>query len=266
MATEEKKYYYYKKKIGRHKKPGKKKKKRLRGRRWQEPWNFKILRFDFRRQEKYIGSYHDLKETEFAKKKLLEKNAEIVFPKQLTNNGRKSKKVYEYLSEYVILKRIRESGVTDNTSMLRNEYGKFVEHKYTDKDWLIYDKIPCLVEETFWVYGFNPKTDRKTFSWIFENFVDQKIESNSCLVIIYIYGNKVIFKYDLDFNFVICKNSSDAIRMYNMLGEWCSKKKKQVIFGGKVYRGGARLENTIKMLQEKTGWDRRKIVRQTTRS
>ncbi len=54
--AEEKKYYYYKKKIGRRKKPGAKKKKKIRGRRWQEPWDYKIIRFNFRVQDKYIGS------------------------------------------------------------------------------------------------------------------------------------------------------------------------------------------------------------------
>ena len=260
----ETKYYYYKKKIGRHKKPGAKKKKKIRGRRWQETWDYKIIRFDFRRQEKYIGTYHDLKEAECAKRILSIKNSNVVFPKMYVNNGRKNNEIYEYLSEYVLLKRVKP-GSSDNSSMLRNEYGKFIEHKYTDKEWVIFDKIPCLVEETFWVYGYNPKTDRKTFTWIFENFIDQKINEGYNTIIIYIYGNKVIFKYDLAIEFVICKNQSDAIRMYNLLEEWC-KKRKQVIFSGSTMRGSGRLEKTIDLIQEKTGWDRRKITRKTTRA
>ena len=261
----EKTYYYYKKKIGRHKKPGAKKKKKVRGRKWQEPWDYKILRFDFRKQVGYVGSYHDLEEVEMAKRILRYKNEEVVFPRKYTNNGRNSNGIYDFLSEYVVLKKVRESGDTNGTTMLRNEYGKFVEHKYTDKDWVIYDKMPCVVEETFWVYGCNPKTGRKTFGWIYENLIDQKLSEGVYPIIVYVYNNKVIFKYDLDFEFVICKNVSDAVRVYNLLEEWC-KKKKQVIFSGKAYRGSGRLESTTRMLQDKTGWDRRKITRCSTRS
>lgn len=264
--AEEKKYYYYKKKIGRHKKPGAKKKKRVRGRRWQEPWDYKIIRFNFRVQDKYIGSYHDLKEVECAKRILEMRNEEVVFPKKYISNGRKNKQIYENISEYVVLKKIRDENVTDNTSMLRNEYGKYVEHKYTDNEWMIWDKMPCVTEETFWVYGYNPKTDRKTFAWIYENLVDQKISDKNDIIIIYLYGNKVIFKYDLDFDFVLCKNTSDAIRMYNLLDEWCKKKKRNVVFGGVATRKTDRLNSTIEMIQDKTGWDRRKITRRSTRS
>lgn len=263
----EKKYYYYKKKVGRHKKPGAKKKKRQRGRRWQEPWDYKILRFDFRKQVGYIGQYHDLSEVEMVKRILNRKNEEIVFPKKYSNNCRASRKIYDFLSEYVVLKRVKGNANEEGSGMLRNEYGKFVEHKYTDKDWVIVDKMPCVVEETFWVYGFNPKTDRKTFSWIYENFIDQQIYDKNSIIIIYIYGNKVIFKYDLDFEFVICKNQSDAIRMYNLLEEWCSKnKKKSAIFSGMINGRTQRLEQTIEMIRDKTGWDRRKITRRTTRA
>lgn len=261
MRKSETKYYYYKKKIGRHKKTGAKKKKKTRGRRWQEPWDFKIIKFVSRKQDKYIGSYHDIKETECAKRILSYKNQEVVFPKRFASTAKNKHQIQEYLAEYVILKRIRESGVTDNTSLIRNEYGKFVKHKYTDKDWIIFDKIPCLDEETFWVYGFNPRTDRKTFTWIYDNFIDQK----SDLVIVYVYGNKVILKYDLEIEFVLCKNQTDAIRMYNMMEEK-SKKKKNVVFSGMITRRTGRLEQTIGMIEEKTGWNRRKITRNSTRT
>lgn len=264
--AEETKYYYYKKKIGRHKKPGAKRKKRVRGRRWQEPWDYKIIRFNFRVQDKFIGAYHDLKEVECAKRILQMQNEEVIFPKKYVNNGRKDKQIYENISEYVVLKKIRDAETTDRTTMIRNEYGKFVKHVYTDDEWQIWDKMPCVTEETFWVYGFNPKTDRKTFAWIYENLVDQKIEEKNDLVIIYVYGNKVIFKYDLDFEFVLCKNQSDAIRMYNLLEEWCKKRKRNVIFSGMATRQTSRLNTTIEMIKEKTGWDNRKITRRSTRA
>ena len=242
-------YYYYQKKIGRHKKRGKKKRKKLRGRRWQETWDYKIMRFDFRRQATYIGVYHDLDEVYYVRKILEERNEQVVFPKKFTNNGNKDRKLYEFNSEYVILKRV-EPGES-NVTQLRNEYGKFVDHFTTNENWSVFDKFPCLVEETFWVYGYNPKCDRKDFNWIFSNLV--------------VDHDKVIFKYEDDFEFVICKNVSDAIRMYNLLEEK-TKRVRNVIMTGATNTRDGRGKVTIDMLSDKTGWTRRKITSKTTRS
>jgi hypothetical protein len=54
--------------------------------------------------------------------------------------------------------------------------------------------------------------------------------------------------------------------MYNLLEEWCTKKKRNVVFSGMVTRRTQRLEQTIEMIQDKTGWDRRKITRKSTRA
>ncbi|MBP5458345.1 MAG: hypothetical protein J6Y37_17785 [Paludibacteraceae bacterium] len=257
-------YYYYQKKIGRHRKRGRRKKKKLRGRRWQEGWDYKIIRFDFRKQVEYVGTYHDLDEVQYVKKILEEKNAKVVFPRNFSNNGNKSRKIFDFKSEYVVLKRVRdlEAG---NVTQLRNEYGKFVEHFTTNENWAVYDKFPCLVEETFWVYGYSPHAGRKTFTWIFENLIKAHSEDKDELVMIYVYENKVIFKYEEDFSFVICKNSSDAIRMYNLI-EANTKRIKNVLMTGGTVTKSERGRATVEMLMNKTGWSRRKVTARTTRS
>ena len=259
------KYYYYKKKVGRPKKRGPKRKPKKRGRSWQEPWDYKIILCNSKKQIKYIGVYHNLDEVECVKSWMINRNNKVVFPKLYINNGRKSRKVSEIQFEYVVLKKIRNLETEPNVTLLRNEYGTFVEHKTTSKNWVVYDKFPCVVEETFWVYGRNPKTDRKTFDWIYSNFIFLHSEINNDIVLVYIFGNKVIFKYDDDFDFVICKNKSDAIRMYNEI-EKRTKKVKNVMMTGFTTMRQPRGRSTYEMIAEKTGWPYNKICRYTTRA
>ena len=258
-------YYYYKKKIGRHKKRGRKKKLKKRGRRWQEPWDFKIILCRNKKQVKYIGVFHDIEEVEIAREILETKNKSVIFPKKYVNNVRNNKSLYEIEEEYVILKKIRNTDSENNITKLRNQYGTFVEHKTTSKNWLIYDKFPHVVEETFWVYGYNPKTDRKTISWIYDELIKTFAEDKNNIVLIYLFGNKVILKYEDDFNFVICKNKSDAIRAYNFLEEK-TKKVKNVMMTGFATIKDQRGQNTRDMIYEKTGWPNSKICRYTTRT
>lgn len=259
------KYYYYKKKIGRHKKRGARKKRKLRGRRWQETWDFKIIQCCSKKQTKYIGVFHNTEEVEYAKNILLKRNESVVFPKMYVNNGHNSRKIEESEYEYVVLKKIRNKETEPNITRLRNQYGTFVEHKTTSENWVIYDKFPCVLEETFWVYGKNPKTDRKTFQWILENLVLNYAEEKNNIVLIYLFGNKVIFKYEEDFCFVICKNISDAIRMYNDLEEK-TKKVRNVMLTGATTMRQPRGKYTYELIAEKTGWNYRKICRHSTRA
>lgn len=257
-------YYYYKKKVGRHKKRGARKKKKKRGRSWQKPWDFKIILFNFHKQDKYIGQYHDAAEAGAAKKILLAQNETVVFPKKYINNGRKNDHIVENLSEYVILKKVRSEQESPITQ-IRNEYGKLIDNQTTSENWAVYDKFPCVVEETFWAYGYNPRRDRKTYLWIEENFVIAHTQDTYDIVQIYLYNNKVIFRYDSQsFNFVICKNRSDAIRMYNLLEERL-KKNKRVIFTGATRGTDDRARYIASLIQEKTGWSMTKIWRSTTR-
>lgn len=254
---------HYKRKIGRHKKPGPKKKPVKKIKKPREKFMYKIMQFDFNKQIHYIGTCRTTEDAMEFKQILLDKNSKVIFPKKYVNCYRKNKNIFELKSEYVILKKNLESDGTPKVTQLRNEYGKFVDNKTTSPIWYVYDKFPCLTEETFWVYGHNPKSDRKEFSWIFENFVTNKLEEYD-MVIIYLYNNKVIFKYDEDFEFVICKNISDAIRMYNLIEER-TRKNKRVFMTGASDGMGPRGKATIQMLRERTGWNDKKIWEATTR-
>ena len=265
-------YYYYKKKIGRPKKRGPKKKPKKRGRSWQEPWNFKIVLCDFKKQDRVIGYFHNLTETNVAVEHLKEENEKIILPTKViierknSDETGKSRRFKEYESEYVILERIRDSE-TPNTSRLRNEYGKIVEFSTTNKNWRIYDKFEHLKEETFWVYGYNPRTERKTFQWVYDELITDYLNFDSFLIIrVCIYYNKVIIRYDADdLNFIICKNKSDAIRFYNKIkeivesGDKRKRRTRRIILTGNVVNKTDTGRELVSQIHKKTGWSIRKI-------
>lgn len=258
-------YYYYKKKRGRHKKRGVKAKKKVdnKKKKVDRSWNYKILKFDFKKQTEYIGAYRTLEDAYKKRAELEAKNAAVEFPSKYIVSKRFGNVPTEIISEYAILKKIKDAG-DSNESMLRNQYGKIVKHITTSKNYFILEKFPCLTEETFWVYGFNPKTDRKTFPWIYENLIDNEYNERICIINVYLYNNKVIFRYDGgDTNFVICKNVSDAMRMYKLLYEKY-KKNKMVVFTGGCNGYSDRGKDIINLIKEKTGWPPYKIYRRET--
>lgn len=262
-------YYYYKKKVGRHKKTGKKRAIHKRGRSWQETWDFKIIKCTFNKQDEFIGVFHNLTEVELARQMLENENNQVSIPIKYVNTSRLKNNNYnttEYVSEYLILKRIRTEG--DKLPVkLRDEYGRLIEHTTNSEVWNIYDKFPCLKEEKFWVYGYNPQSDRKDFTWIYDNLiVDEFKLDNSIVIQCYVYKNKVIFTYDnKKIRFVICKNGSDAIRLYNKLNLNSQKHKiRRIYFMGQVTSYSQRGKQLINQIAELTGWKLTKIRMKST--
>ncbi len=259
------KYYYYKKKRGRKKKRGPKKIIKKIGRKKQQTWNYKIISCTFNKQDSVVGYFHTMNETEIAKQKLLLENDSICIEKKtfIPFNNNKHKKIIDFKCEYLVLEKIRDN--SDNVTQLRNEYGKIVDTISTNDKWKIIDKFQHKIEETYWVYGCNPRTDKKNFLWILDEFINKYLICDNNLIIrVYYYYNKIIFRYDdNDINFVICKNESDSIRLYNKLIENCNKYK-HVIFIGKVINKSETGQFIINLISDKTGWQKNKIIRKNT--
>ena len=68
-----------------------------------------------------------------------------------------------------------------------------------------------------------------------------------------------------DFDFVICKNVSDAIRLYNLFKNKYLKQK-NILFKGMVTKKSEKTQEVFKMLKDKTGWEDTKIYRKSTRA
>lgn len=249
---------------GRPKKRGPKKKKKYVS---KKPKIRKVRRCDFKivatlngKQKEFIGNYSTPEEAYNKFNELQKLNNNVIFPRKVINAG----KLKESRDEYLILQKNRHGDL--KPGQLRNEFGKVVEQQTNSSVWEVYDKCERLVEETFWVYGKCPKTDRKTFEWIYENKLIGNLINSYDIERVVLYKNKLIIKHDeLPMDIIICKNISDGIRLYNLLEEWC-KKNRQIFFLGsynKVSDKRRQLENEI---IELTGWDKRKIQCPSTRA
>lgn len=250
-----------KKKVGRPKKRGPKKKrirrKIIKNYKVQPVFDFKIVSCLNGKQNGHIGQYHDYTEAHAKFQELEKMNSEIIFPRKYIN----SSEMLSSKDEYLMLEKNRFGDKQDG--LVRNEYGKYIVTKIINSEkWIVRDKMKRLVEETFWVYGFDPKLDRKTFSWIYDNlFIEPTINNRYNVVRFLVYKNKLIVRYDdREMAIVLCKNMSDAIRMYNMLSEKTDKNKQVYGLGSynAISEKRRNLEEEISIL---TGWPKTKIQR-----
>lgn len=130
---------------------------------------------------------------------------------------------------------------------------------------MILDKFPFKVEEKVWVSDTGPNVKR-TFRWIYENLVLDKVDSPYDFLQIVIYKNKIVIKEDNGrLLVVVCKNTSDSIRFYNLLEENLKKDKiKQVIMLGIVGSHTLQARKIIDEIAAGTGWSREKVKRIAT--
>ena len=253
------------KKIGRPKKRGPKKKRNRKK-------NIKIVKkrpvFDYKivstlngKQNGYIGTYMSYEDA-FLKLKTLEKeNDNVVFPRKYLNK----ENITLLKDEYLLLEKNRFGDKKNN--LLRNEFGKYIEHKIINNNkWVIKNKIIRKVEETFWVYGYDPKTERKTFEWIFNEKIINSLKNIYDIIRIFIYKNKLIIRYDnSNISLILCKNKSDCIRMYNLIEEKINIiKNKQVFCIGSYDKISSSRKELEKEIADLTGWNKIKIQRATT--
>lgn len=243
-------------KRGRKKKRGPKKKLPPKIYKPKPTWDYKVISCRNRRQTKYFGKFNDAKSAYALVNTLLAGYKDVVFPKTVVN----SKGYDDCVDEFLILK--RERGDSEPT-LLRNEYGKLVEHKTNDERWVIFEKFRYYTEETFWVYGYDPKCGRKTFSWVYNEILIKDISGKYDLRRVFVYKNKVIIKNDnAGMDLVFCKTKSEAIKFYNLLEQWVRRDNiKQVFFGGAYGGKSERTSAIINEICDYTGWDRKKVLR-----
>ena len=161
--------------------------------------------------------------------------------------------------ELLLIKRNDED--ENNVSLLRNEQGTFVENVAGGYDnYQIIEKHLWLVEETFYVYGYHPKTDRKTYDFIYKNLVVNSPDTPDEMKRVVILNNKLIIDYVTDFDFVMCKNHEEAKRLYNQIEkDVLNEKRKYIYFSGIIPQ--TLKDKWVDKLIEKTGWARNKCMK-----
>jgi hypothetical protein len=252
-----------KRKVGRPRKPGpkinyykrNKKKNRPKQKTERKPlieFKYKIVSCLNGNQNKFIGSYRTSEDAYEVFDELKKQNGNIIFPTLMRGD--------EYLEnsidEYILI----EKNDFDNIK-LRNEYGKLVEQKTNIDGWNIIDKFRYQIEETFWVYGYDNRSERKTFLWIYENLINSITDYLYDYKRILTYKNKIVIKHDNgSIDLIFTKSPSDAIRFYNKVEEWVKRDKiKQILFIGDYSILSDKRRNLEQELIDLTGWSKQKI-------
>jgi len=186
--------------------------------------------------------------------KLKEKNT-ILYPRKFINtNGIKP---VEY---QICVTKVTEP--TDVARTLRDKYGKV----YTEPalgDWTILDSDDYQVEETFWIYGLNPKGNRPDISEVIKRLMVGAYAKNMVKQVIVVYNKLIIYNED-QFDMIICKNLEDAQRLHHTLAKIARKQKiKSLMFMGTA----SKATNSVMydLIHEKTKWSYIKIRRTSTR-
>lgn len=264
-----------KKKRGPKKKPGPKvswykrqKRKREKLLKSQQPRApkglYKMIITNCGKQKEYINYYNTVESAVEAFRNMVEENKLLKFPIKYIKT---KNKIHDANYELLLLKKVFDTDVIEQPKF-RNELGILVDNIITTDDrWVIFDKAPYYYEESFWVYGYHPSTQRKNFEWIYENLIFNKmIGEKYDLFRMALFFNKILILDDYDdFSMVLCKNKSDAIRLYNLIITMAKKDKiKQLIEMGDVCTNLSIRKEIVKLIMDKTGWNKTKVERFTS--
>lgn len=190
-------------------------------------------------------------------RELISENKNIIFPKKYINlNGIKEAKHEIYI--------VKETEEGDNFRVIRDEIGRTsIEEPFMDK-WTILNANEYNLEEKFWMYGNDSKSERVTIHEIIKPLIRGIMDRKLTKKIIVVYNKLVIYNDD-EFEMVICKCKKDAQRLHHVLRASCNKNK----YSNLIFMGTATTDFMISkmydLIQERTGWPMLKIYRKNTR-
>lgn len=223
---------------------------------------YQIIILSNGKQIEYIKSYTTEKQVFQAFFNLQNKNKDsVMFPVKYINIGRH---IVESNYEIAIIKH-KDIG-DNNLTLIRNNFGMYIPYETNHKDWIICDKAPYYKEESFWVYGYHPLVQRKSLSFILNEFIKPFQFDKDVFLNFFIFKNKLLIERGDTLDLIICKNKSDAIRLYNTIQDFCTSNKfKYVLFSGDSNTTKYMREQTIDKIHQLTNWNELKINRSTTR-
>lgn len=158
---------------------------------------------------------------------------------------------------------IKERDENDKNRIVRNEYGKLVEEISGNDKWVIIDRVPYQIEETFWVFGYNPLKNRFDIKKIIKEILLKNIRKKNFTMQIIVVQNKLIFQSYDELEIIFCKNKADAIRLHDALMEAAitTRMDKLLFFG---LAGDKMIGELYVKIQEKTGWKMKHVRRPST--
>ena len=159
----------------------------------------------------------------------------------------------------------------DRSRYLRDEYGRLYEESiYVAEgiEYTILDSADFDLEETFNVFGYNPKTERFTIRDIIKRLLMVNILNKGNVKEVKYLRNKLMLTDNFNFHIIVCKCESDAKRLHNKLREITQNNKlKTIIFNGHVKP--EMVDATYVKICQKTGWAHsraKRIATHTTRN
>jgi hypothetical protein len=206
---------------------------------------------------KYKKTLHRCKtiETAYNNFHQLKENNNVLYPRKFINTNGIKRVKYE-----ICISKVTEEG--DEFRILRDDYGKL----HTEAplgDWTIITSDTYQVEETFWIYGFNPKADRPNIREVVKRLLVGAHAKRMVKQVIVVHNKLLIYNED-QFDMVVCKNLEDAQRLHHTLAKIAKKQKiKSVLFMGTA--GAAMIGRMYDVIHDETGWPYTKIRRTSTR-
>lgn len=195
------------------------------------------------------------RETAFINYHRIKDENKILYPKKFINTkGLRPVKYQIYIT--------KPTEDTDTFRILRDDYGKL----YTEKpigDWTILESDDYQIEETFYIYGLDPKIDRPNITEVIKRLVTGAHAKRMVKQIIVVYNKLIIYNED-QFDMIVCKNLEDAQRLHHTLAKIAKKQKiKSLLFMGTAQP--AQIGRMYDLIHEETNWPYTKIRRTSTR-
>jgi len=194
----------------------------------------------------------------------IEKNRKkVVFPQtKYTNRKNGAHEPLPIKYEILLVKKTKDN--EDTVASFKDKNGKFVENVIANwENHVIVDKADWFVEEKFGIYGYHPRNDKKTYTFILNDLLLNNEDVGSEMRRVMVYQNKLIIQYLEDFDFVKCYDNEQCKQLYDKLQTDITKlKKKYIVFMGEVVP--TLVSKWIDKFEEKTGWKRNAVFNSST--
>lgn len=221
-------------------------------------FNIMLYRVILTRNGEYVQTLHRCKtrETSFINFNRIKEENNVIFERKYINYGGIKPVTYAIYT-------VKDFEETDELRTIRDRLGRLVTEKPIFGIWTVLNDSVYHIEETFWIYGYNPMTDRKTIIDILQLLMAGLSNSKNIKQVVTVHNKLLIYNED-QFDMVICKCQKDAQRLHHALSKASGKNKITNLF----FMGTAKkkmVSDFYDIIHEKTQWPYTKIRRTTTR-
>lgn len=178
-------------------------------------------------------------------------NKSILFPKRFINsNG-----IHSVVYKICVVQDVLDDSTVVNLS------GNFLETPFGIK--LVLVSSVYNIEETFWMYGRDSKTERVNIIDILNTLVVPLLNPINNKNVIVVHNKLIIYNEDI-FDMIICKSILDAQRLHHMLFKSVSEVNiKYILFLGTA--STVMISEMYDIILKNTDWTIEKIRRTSTR-